>query len=103
MSDEDIDQEFRRMADSFIHLANQHGEKAARENVSMALLYAAARYNAFVVSTHAATVEDYDASREKACEFFLEQYRKVLAENLDDYRKVYDADFKYSHLMKKEE
>lgn len=103
MSDEDIDKEFRRMADSFISLANEHGEKGARENVSMALLYAAARYNAFIVSSHAPTVEDYDASREKAYEFFLEQYKKMLAENLDDYRKVYDEDFKYSHLIKKEE
>lgn len=102
MSDEDIDKEFRRMVDSFINLANEHGEKGERENVGMALLYAAARYNSFVVSSHAGTLEDYDASREKANEFFLDQYRKMLTENLDDYRKVYDENFKYGHLLKKE-
>lgn len=102
MSEQDIDKEFRRMVDSFIGLANGHGEQMPRENVSMALLYAAARYNSFIVSSHAATVEDYDASREKAYEFFLGQYRRMLAENLDDYRRVYDEDFKYAHLKKKE-
>lgn len=103
MSEEDIDKEFRRMVDSFINLANEHGEKGVRENVSMALLYAASRYNAFIVSSHATSVEDYDASREKAYEFFLDQYKKMLTENLDDYRKIYDEDFKYSHLVKKKE
>lgn len=100
MSDEDIDKEFRAMVDSFIRIANEHGEKTARENVSMALLYAAARYNSFIVSTHSPTLEEYESSRQKAFEFFEDQYRKMLNENLDDYRKVYDENFKYAHLMK---
>lgn len=102
MSDEDIDKEFRGMVDSFINLANQHGAKGVRENVSMALLYAAARYNSFVVSTHATTAQEYDGQRQKAYDFFLEQYKTMLAENLDDYRRVYDEDSKYAHLMKKD-
>lgn len=102
MSDEDLDKEFRRMADAFIDLANQHVNDDNREIVSMALLYAAARFNSFVVASHAPDLKKYDADRDKAFEFFLEKYKDMLQENLDDYRKIYDESMKYAHLMKKQ-
>jgi hypothetical protein len=101
MSDEDIDKEFRKMADSFIDLANNHANTDNREIVSMALLYAAARFNSFVVASHAPDVQKYDTDRPKAYEFFLGKYKEMLNENLDDYRKMYDDSMKYSHLIKK--
>lgn len=101
MSDEDLDKEFRRIADSFIDLANRHVNSGNREIVSMALLYAAARFNSFVVAAHAPDVKKYDADRAKASEFFLGKYREMLDENLDDYRRQYDADLKYADFMKK--
>lgn len=100
MSDEDIDKEFRKMADSFIDLANQHANADNREVVSMALLYAAARFNSFVVAAHAPDLKKFDADRRKALEFFLGKYKEMLDENLDDYRKMYDESVKYAHLMK---
>jgi hypothetical protein len=102
MSDEDLDKEFRRMADSFIDLANEHVNADDREIVSMALLYAAARFNAFVVASHAPDLSKYDADRDQAFEFFLGKYKEMLNENLDDYRKIYDESMKYVHLMKKQ-
>lgn len=100
MSDEDLDKEFRMMADSFIDLANKHADSAEREIVSMALLYAAARFNSFVVASHAQDLKKYDADREKAFEFFLSKYKEMLNENLDDYRRLYDESLKYEHLRK---
>jgi isopenicillin N synthase-like dioxygenase len=100
MNDEDADKEFRTLVDSFIHLANGHADKTAHENVGMALLYAAARYNAFVVASHAPDLEKFEADRKTAFEFFQNQYKTMLKENLDDHRKFYDADIKYAHLMK---
>jgi hypothetical protein len=100
MSDEEIDKQFRNVVDSFIHLANQHIETAPRENVGLALLYAAARFNAFVVAAHAEEAKKFDADRETAFEFFSREYQRMLNENLDDYRKAYDGGGKYGHLMK---
>lgn len=100
MSDEDIDKQFRSMADSFIHLANEHCKTAERENVSMALLYAAARFSAFVVASHAPDLQKYETDRDAAIAFFSGEYKRMLNENLDDYKKIYDESVKYAHLMK---
>lgn len=100
MSDENLDKEFRKMADSFIDVANSHSNADNKEIVSMALLYAAARFNSFVVAAHAPDVKKYDADRPKAFEFFLGKYKEMLNENLDDYRKMYDESMKYAHLIK---
>ena len=100
MSDKDIDKEFRSVADSFIRLANKHSETANRENVSMALLYAAARFSSFVVTSHASDLQKYESDREAAIEFFAGEYKRMLNENLDDYKKIYDEGIKYAHLIK---
>ena len=69
MSDNDIDKEFRSIVDSFIALANKHSDTANRENVSMALLYAAARFNSFIVATHAPDPTKYQSDRAAAGPF----------------------------------
>ncbi len=83
MTEKVPDQEFWDLADSFIKLANNHLDEADPDKVSSALLYAAARFNAFIV----ASAEDVVISEEKdaAVNYFSGQYRKMLAENLDDY------------------
>jgi hypothetical protein len=87
---EEIDREFRAVVDRFIHLANEQIETVPREHVSLALLYAAARFNSFIVSTHAPDKAKFRADRPKAFEFFTSEYRRMLEENLDDYERVYD-------------
>ena len=84
----DIDREFREVVDRFIKLANEQIESVPRENVSMALLYAAARFNSFVVASHASSVMKFRDDRNKAFEFFCLEYHRMLSENLDDYEKV---------------
>lgn len=88
------------MADAFISLANEQMESNERETVGMALLYAASRFNAFVVASHADDLAKFDADRQKALDFFIGQYSNMLGENLDDHRKFFDDSLKYSHLMK---
>ena len=97
--DEELEQIFRGMADSFIDRANEFAEDNSPENVGLALLYAAARYNAHVVSQHAPTLEDFEKDLPRAREFFGGQYQQMLEENLEDYKSVYT---KYAHLMKKQ-
>jgi hypothetical protein len=91
MTDEATEREFRRVADTFIDLANEHIKSVAKENVGMALLFAASRFNAFVVASHSKTLEDYDGEHDKAVEFFSAEYVKMLKENMVDYRRAYEA------------
>ena len=89
MTDEATEREFRRVADTFIDLANEHIEKAPKENVGMAMLYAASRFNAFVVAAHCKTLDRFEADQNKAMEFFKEEYLRMLKENLNDYRRAF--------------
>jgi hypothetical protein len=90
MTDEATELEFRRIADAFIDVANEQIGSSPRENVGMALLFAASRFNAFVVASHCKTLERYEADREKAIEFFTSEYLRMLQENLEDYRRAFE-------------
>jgi hypothetical protein len=96
-SDDKVDILYRQMVDAFIDRANDFAEKNGSENTGMALLFAASRFNAFVVSQHAETPEGYEADLAKARNFFQSQYREMLDENLEDYKQVYS---KYSKFIK---
>lgn len=97
ISDDEFDAAYRRMIDLFIDQANQLAAGDSPENVGMAMLFAASRFNAHVVSQHAQTLEDYERDLSEAREFFLAQYQQMLDENFDDYKQVYS---KYAHLLK---
>ena len=99
LSDEELDEIYRQMVDSFIDRANELAESNSVENVGMALLYAASRYNAHVVSQHAETAEAYDQEVPKAREFFRSQYHRMLDENLEDYKSIYN---KYANFMRRQ-
>ena len=99
ISDEELDEVYRRMIDLFIDRANEFAQSESQENVGLALLYAAARFNSHVVSQHANTLEDYEKDIPRAREFFRRQYHEMLDENLEDYKSVYQ---KYASFIKKQ-
>ncbi len=99
LSDEDLDEIYRRMIDLFIDRANEFAETNSQENVGLALLYAAARFNAHVVSQHANSLEDYEKDLPRARQFFQGQYQEMLEENLEDYKAVFS---KYANFIKKQ-
>ena len=79
------DQQFRAMADSFIHLANEHSNTTPHDQVSAALIYAASRYAAFVASTKSNSQAHFGAGKEEAVTYFVQQFETMLHENLDDH------------------
>jgi hypothetical protein len=97
ISDGDLDKRYREMIDTFIDQANTHAENNSPENVGMALLFAASRFNAFVVSQHAESLPEYEKDIKKARSFFSAQYLEMLDENLDDYKKVYQKYHKFTN------
>jgi phosphate uptake regulator len=96
ISEEEVDALYRNMIDSFIDRANELAEQNSPENVGMALLFAASRFNAFVVSQHAENIDDYEKDLEKAQKFFNLQYQKMLNENLEDYKSAYAKYHKFT-------
>lgn len=92
MTDEEMDKHFRELVDSFIDQANKLKEFSSVENIGLALLHAASRYNAFVVSSHAPTLVEYNRDLFKARNFFVTQYEEMLDSNLADYKKIYESD-----------
>ncbi|MCZ6470422.1 MAG: DUF3144 domain-containing protein [Gammaproteobacteria bacterium] len=99
IKEEEVDALYREMIDSFIDRANELAEGNSPENVGMALLFAASRFNAFVVSQHAENIEDYEKDLIKAQDFFSSQYREMLNENLEDYKSVYAKYYQFTKLQ----
>lgn len=85
MSSQDIDSgKFFAVVDQFIDLANQHlaAEPDALGAVSAAITYAAARFNAHEAMLR---IEDLDANRGDTVEWFIERYRLMLTDNVDEH------------------
>ena len=89
MTDSKPDEQFWDLADSFINLANEHCSAVPRSRVSATLLYAAARFNAFVVASNTTNQEQLASEKEEAIAYFLGEYEKMLRANLNDNEKNY--------------
>lgn len=90
MSDVQRDKQFWELADSFIQLANTHLNEVKPSKVSASALFAASRFNAFVITASATSKEQLIAEKEAAVAYFLEQYETMLRENLDEHLARYD-------------
>ena len=86
----ETDQEFYKRADAHIHVANEQTETVDRGKVSASMMYATARFNCWISACKAESGENLLEGKEKIIEYFVEQYRDMLAEHLDDYAKNFD-------------
>ncbi|MHB1094123.1 DUF3144 domain-containing protein [Thiobacillus sp.] len=84
------DKQFWDIADSFIQLANTHLSEVKPSRVSACALFAASRFNAFVITAAAESKEQMMAEKEAAIAYFLSEYEKMLRENLDEHLARYD-------------
>ena len=91
MSKKEVDDTFWDRADSFIEKANEFSDQVSAGKVSSSLLYAAARFNSFIVSSSAESAEEMEQDKEAAIEYFVGQFRKMLEENLDDHIENFSA------------
>ena len=88
---QDVDDEFYNRADAHIHLANDHiSTDIGRGKVSASFMYGMARYCSYVCATNCDTKEEFLSEKNEAIEYFVDQYRKVLEENYDDYVENYE-------------
>lgn len=82
----DADDEFFNRADAHIRLSNEQlADGLGRGKVSASMLYAVARFNAWISACGYATSEEMAGSKAETIDWFVAQYRLMLEENLDDY------------------
>ena len=82
-----LDENFYKRADEFINLANGavSREEANAGQVANSMMFAASRFNAWVTAAGYQKGEDLAKEKEAILEFFTEQYRLMLSENIDSY------------------
>ncbi|MGR6871394.1 DUF3144 domain-containing protein [Pseudomonas sp. HK3] len=94
MSDEKtaqkMDKDFFKRTDAFIKVANELTSEHEIGKVSASMLYAAARFNAFIVASSAKDKAEADRNKVEAIEYFTNQYRSMLMANMEDYIEKYD-------------
>ena len=84
------DAAFWRVADSFVAHANAQANDTDRGVVSAGFAYSSARFNAFVIASQCGNKEAFEAEKAKAIEYFVEQYKLALTENVADYSANFD-------------
>lgn len=85
-----MDKDFFKRTDAFIKVANELTQEHEVGKVSASMLYAAARFNAFIVASSAKDKAEADRNKVEAIEYFTNQYRNMLLANMDDYIEKYD-------------
>ena len=80
---------FTQAADAFIDVANSQCETQDKAIVASAFLYGAARFCSFVVAAEAGTLTKYETDREAGMEHFSEEFKRVLGEHMEDYKKTF--------------
>jgi hypothetical protein len=88
---QDKDEEFYKRADAHIHLANDQVTKdIIHGKVSASFLFGAARFNAYISATGCESKEEMISNKEEAIKYFVNEYRKMIEENYDDYIENYE-------------
>lgn len=94
-SERDNDQQFWDLAEQFIELANQSLEHADPGKIGAAMLFAATRFNAFVVASSSLDRAEYIADMDESMEYLSKQFRHMLGDNLRDFRDNYKVYIKH--------
>jgi len=90
MSDMPQDKEFYELADAHIALCNTHMGKVKPAKVSASMLFAAARFNAFVIYASSENKAQFLLEKEAAIGYFMQEYEKYLRENVDEHLSRYE-------------
>jgi len=91
MKKSEIEPEFWARADKIIDLANEQVNGSTIGKVSASLQYGAARFCAYNVAVASANADDMKRDRENAINYFTDQFKKMLTENIDDYIANYES------------
>ncbi|TVZ40787.1 uncharacterized protein DUF3144 [Alteromonadaceae bacterium 2753L.S.0a.02] len=81
--------QFWDAVDAFIDTANRATEDVDPGIISSAMLYAAARFNAFYVASYAESRKDFLEDSEDTVRHYSDEFKKLFQENMADYGENY--------------
>jgi hypothetical protein len=90
MSNNTPDPKFWDRANAIINLANDQCDSSDPSEVGASTLYATARFNAFLVAKSTGNADNMKLEKERALDYFTEQFRNMMASNLDDFIANFD-------------
>lgn len=86
------DNEFYKRADEHIKLSNnQISKDIPLGDISASMMYSTARFNAWMNAFSCDNSVEMKVQRQETIDYFIEEYRKMLNENLDEYIENFDA------------
>lgn len=95
------DNNFLDRADAFIHLANSQMEKGvAAGEVSPSFMYGLARYSAWFSASGWTNAKDMTESKAETVDFFVNEFRRMLELNMEDYIQSFDNYVQASEQIK---
>lgn len=86
-----FDDAFYKRADAHIALANEEVAEASHEMVNASMMFASARFSAFLSARGFKSGEAMATQRDETVEYFVAGFRQMLEGNLDAYIKNFDA------------
>ena len=92
MSSSKTDDNYYKRADEVITLANKQCDDITPTKVNLSLMFASARFSAFITATLAHDLDELKRDKEEAVKYFTEQFTQMLNENLDENIKNYQRD-----------
>ncbi|SFK77943.1 DUF3144 domain-containing protein [Methylophaga sulfidovorans] len=91
MSENSPSKTFQERVDEFVAIANEQAAESSVEDVNTAVLFSAARFNAFSVARSVENAENLQAEKQAAIEYFTQRYAEMLNQNLEEYIARFDS------------
>lgn len=91
MSENATTKTFQQRVDEFVALANQQATESSVDDANTAIIFSAARFNAFSVARSVKTAENLQAEKQAAIEYFTQRYAEMLNQNLEEYIARFDS------------
>lgn len=86
-----FDDAFYARAATHINLSNEQKKDASPDMVNASMLFASARFCAWLSAGGYGTKAGMEAGKKEITEFFVKGFREMLEGNIDDYIKNYDT------------
>ena len=91
MSNNILDHAFLARANTLIDLANTQCDAVPPNEVGASAMFAAARFNAFILAKTTGSAENMAIEKERAMAYFTSQFRNMMESNLDDFTENFAA------------
>jgi Protein of unknown function (DUF3144) len=85
------DPEFFQRADAHINLSNDQLATVSRGEVNASMMFGMARFNAWMAASTYGSSELLAARRQETLNYFVNQFRIMLEDNLDDYIRNFES------------